>query len=85
MTVDTEKYLDFVHGVTSPPSLDFPILASRLTELEVNDCNVTQLMTAALGLTAEAGEFTEVVKKIFLTTSVNSPDSAVKPRAAVIS
>jgi|TARA_B100000927_G_C16132213_1_gene335776 NTP pyrophosphatase (non-canonical NTP hydrolase) len=67
MTVDTEKYLDFVKGVTSEPSLDWPVLASRLSELEVtDDCNVSQLMTAALGLSAEAGEFTEVVKKIFL-------------------
>ena len=66
MTVDTEKYLDFVHGVTSAPSLDYPALASRLTELEVSGTNVTQLLTAALGLSAEAGEFTEVVKKIFL-------------------
>ena len=64
MTVDTKKYLEFVEGVTSPPSLDWPVLAARLSELEVNDCNVTQLMTAALGLTAESGEFTEVVKKI---------------------
>ena len=50
--VDTKKYLEFVKGVTSPPSLDWPVLAARLSELEVNDCNVTQLMTAALGLTA---------------------------------
>ena len=58
--VDTEKYLEFVKGVTSDPSLDWPILAARLSELEVShDCNVPQLMTAALG-------FTEVVKKIFL-------------------
>ena len=65
--VDTEKYLEFVEGVTSDPSLDWPILAARLSELEVSqDCNVPQLMTAALGLTAESGEFTEVVKKIFL-------------------
>ena len=65
MTVDTEKYIEFVHDVTSAPSLDYPALAARLTELEVeNDCNVTQLLTAALGLTAESGEFTEVVKKI---------------------
>ena len=66
MTVDTEKYLEFVEGVTSPPSLDYLILAARLSELEVNGTNVPQLLTAALGLTAEAGEFTEVVKKIFL-------------------
>ena len=65
--VDTEKYLEFVKEVTSAPSLDYAaILAARLSELEVNDCNVTQLMTAALGLCAESGEFTEVVKKIFL-------------------
>ena len=66
MTVDTEKYLEFVHGVTSAPSLDYPALASRLTELEVSGTNVTQLLTAALGLAAESGEFTEVVKKILL-------------------
>ena len=66
MTVDTNKYLEFVHGVTSPPSLDYPVLSARLSELESNGTNVTQLLTAALGLTAEAGEFTEVVKKIFL-------------------
>jgi len=65
--VDTKKYLDFVKEVTSDASLDWPILAARMSELEVTaDCNVTQLLTAALGLTAESGEFTEVVKKIFL-------------------
>jgi NTP pyrophosphatase (non-canonical NTP hydrolase) len=66
MTVDTEKYLEFVEGVTSAPSLDYLTLAARLSELEVTGTNVPQLMTAALGLSAEAGEFTEVVKKIFL-------------------
>ena len=62
--VDTEKYIEFVEGVTSAPSLDYPVLAARLSELEVNGTNVPQLLTAALGLTAESGEFTEVVKKI---------------------
>ena len=65
-TVDTKKYLEFVEGVTSAPSLDWPVLASHLSELEATGTNVTQLLTAALGLSAEAGEFTEVVKKIFL-------------------
>ena len=67
MTVDTEKYLDFVAGVTSQPSSDLPTLLSRITELDVtDDADVPRLLTAALGLTAEAGEFTEVVKKIIL-------------------
>ena len=67
MTVDTQKYLEFVEGVTSEESLHYPALISRMNKLELeDDCNVSQLLTAALGLTAESGEFTEVVKKIIL-------------------
>ena len=67
MTVDTEKYLDFVAGVTSPASSDYAQLLRRLSELEVEaDCDIPHLLTAALGLAAESGEFTEVVKKIIL-------------------
>ena len=67
MTVDTNKYLDFVTGVTSLPSTDLAALLARLTALDVEvDADVPRLLTAALGLTAEAGEFTEVVKKIIL-------------------
>ena len=67
MSVDTEKYLDFVAGVTSKPSTDLPALLSRITDLDVEcDADVPRLLTAALGLTAESGEFTEVVKKMVL-------------------
>ena len=67
MAVDTVKYLDFVAGVTSPASSDLPQLLSRMTELDVtDDADIPRLLTAALGLSAEAGEFTEVVKKIIL-------------------
>ena len=64
--IDSNKYIEFVKATTSAPSLDYPTLSARLSELEAQGANVTQLLTAALGLTAEAGEFTEVVKKIFL-------------------
>ena len=65
--VDTEKYLDFVTEVTSLPSTDLAALLSRITNLDIEqDADVPRLLTAALGLTAESGEFTEVVKKIIL-------------------
>ena len=39
----------------------------RCTELDLeHDADVPRLLTAALGISAEAGEFTEVVKKIIL-------------------
>ena len=66
MTVDTKKYLEFVAGVTSMPSQDSAILQARIDELVANGADVPHLLTAALGLTAESGEFTEVVKKIIL-------------------
>ena len=35
MTVDTEKYLDFVEGVTSDESLHYAALVSRVNNLEL--------------------------------------------------
>ena len=73
MTVDTEKYLDFVAGVTSPASTDLTALLSRITQLDCTDsADVARLLTAALGICAEGGEFTEVVKKnVFQGKPVN--------------
>jgi NTP pyrophosphatase (non-canonical NTP hydrolase) len=65
--IDTNKYIEFVRQTTSPASSDFAALLARLTELEVtDDADVPRLMTAAFGISAEAGEFTEIIKKIFL-------------------
>ena len=64
--IDTKKYIEFVRETTSKASSDFPSLLSRLTELEVEDANVPRLMTAAFGISAEAGELVEIIKKIFL-------------------
>lgn len=65
--IDSNKYIEFVRQTTSPASTDYASLMSRLTELEVESgTDVPRLLTAALGMSAEAGEFTEVVKKVFL-------------------
>ena len=58
------EYSRFVDGVTSQPSKDKIAFLDRMGELYDQDCNVERLMTAACGLSAEGGEFMEIVKKI---------------------
>jgi len=75
--IDTDKYIEFVRQTTSPASTNYADLMSRLTQLEVqSDADVPRLLTAALGLSAEAGEFTEVIKKIFLQGKTYNEENA---------
>jgi len=64
MTVNTEAYLEFVNAVTSQPSQDNEAFVYRIQELQGEGFPSERLLTAAVGMSAEAGEFTEVVKKI---------------------
>ena len=62
-----DTYCDFVTKVTSDPSLDIESLKASLEDVQNNsDIDVPRLMTAALGLSSEGGEFVEIVKKMFL-------------------
>ena len=62
-----DTYCDFVTKVTSDPSLDIESLKASLEDIQNNsEIDVPRLMTAALGLSSEGGEFVEIVKKIFL-------------------
>ena len=62
--VDTQKYVEFVNEVTSQPSKDHEAFIYRLQEIEGQGFHSERLLTAAVGMSAEAGEFTEIVKKI---------------------
>jgi NTP pyrophosphatase (non-canonical NTP hydrolase) len=62
--VDFTKYTEFVNEVTSDASKDFGAFQLRITELYASDCDIERLLTAAVGISAEAGEFMEIVKKI---------------------
>lgn len=64
MKIDLNKYSEFVGEVTSAESNSHDAFISRLNSLQQHDCNISLLMTAAFGLSAESGEFTEIVKKI---------------------
>jgi NTP pyrophosphatase (non-canonical NTP hydrolase) len=73
--IDLNRYFEFVQAVTSKPSNDLTTFMNRLDELDGNfddatqthgpDINVPLLLTAALGLAAETGEFCEIPKKMF--------------------
>lgn len=75
MQIDLKKYSEFVQAVTSKPSNDLTTFMNRCDQLDGNydlesqthgpDVNVPLLLTAALGLAAETGEFCEIPKKMF--------------------
>jgi len=79
MSIDLNKYSEFVGAVTSQPSVDLTTFMDTLDRLDANyeldlndgqmkhgpDVNIPLLLTACLGLAAESGEFIEIPKKIF--------------------
>ena len=69
-------YSDFVKKVTSEPSLDIEALKTSMQEIEdKSPIESARLMTAALGLGSESGEFVEIVKKMFLQGKPPSKDN----------
>ena len=77
MQIDLKKYTEFVEKVTSQSSNDLTTFMNTLDRLDANyeqfdevmrhgpDINVPLLLTGALGMAAETGEFCEIPKKIF--------------------
>ena len=69
-------YSDFVTKVTSEPSLNIEALKKSMDDIESNSSiEMPRLLTAALGLGSETGEFVEIVKKMFLQGKPPSEDN----------
>ena len=73
--VDFDKYSQFVDAVTSDESKDFLALSDRLVMLDEKGANIERLLTAGVGLNAEAGEFLEIVKKMIFQGKPWSEDN----------
>ena len=77
-SVDLSSYRDFVLEVTSEPSLYQTSFVDRLEDLMIDspiEVNWSELITAAIGIQAETGEFSEVVKKcLFQAKEMNEED-----------
>ena len=71
-----KTYTDFVTKVTSDPSLDLDALIDRLKQIDTSsDIKSARLLTAAMGLGSETGEFVEIVKKMYLQGKPPSEDN----------
>lgn len=66
MQIDLNKYQSFVEAVTSDASNTHTHFADRINQLatQPENVNIPLLLTAAIGLAAEGGEFCEIPKKI---------------------
>lgn len=66
--VDLNKYKDFVNAVTSDESKSILQMYNRMVEMETTESktvvNSARLLTGAIGLASEGGEFAEIVKKM---------------------
>ena len=65
--IDLNKYMDFVKKVTSNESLSTMQMYNRMIDIETIESktkvNAASLMTGAIGIASEGGEFAEIVKK----------------------
>lgn len=64
MTIDFNRYEEFVAAVTSDCSTNFVDFADRIGELDREGANIERLLTAGVGINAEGGEFLEIIKKM---------------------
>ena len=64
MTINFNRYEEFVSAVTSEASTNFVDFADRIGELDREGANIERLLTSGVVINAEGGEFLEIIKKM---------------------
>ena len=65
--IDLNKYANFVMVVTSRESRETQVFIDKLKEIQYdkdNKINMSLMLTAIIGMTSEAGEAQEIMKKV---------------------
>ena len=64
--IDLNKYTDFVSAITSEQSNNLDAYVASLDRVNASkpEVNVPLLITGAMGMSGEAGEFSEIIKKV---------------------
>jgi len=65
--IDLNKYAEFVMAVTSRESRETQVFIDKLKEIQYdkdNKINMSLMLTAIIGMTSEAGEAQEIMKKV---------------------
>ena len=71
MKIDLNKYQEFVREVTSEDSNSTSSMCETVDKIEnESGVNVSLLLTGAVGMSAEGGEFMEIVKKCIFKENV---------------
>ena len=61
--MNLKDYEEFVKTVTSADSNSVVQLTRTMVELDCDEVNIALLLTGAMGISSEGGEFAEIVKK----------------------
>jgi NTP pyrophosphatase (non-canonical NTP hydrolase) len=65
MQIDLKKYTEFVKAITSRDSESATDFTQRIYQIDLDgNLNISLALTAAMGMSGEAGEFSEIFKKI---------------------